>query len=324
VDELVARQILRAAEPAMLEASLAAVADIEQERATLLRQWDLKIERADYEEKRARRQYNACEPENRLVARTLERQWEEALQRQRQLQEEFERFKQATPSQLSAQQREAIRELAADLPALWQAATTTAQDRKQVARLLLERVTVNVDKESDRVNVKLQWMGGVQTEQAVARPGVRYSQRSDHVRLVSRLKQWCREGLSSAEMATKLNAEGFRPARRAKEFNGKIVLRLRKQLGLSTGVRHGSKVGLARQEYRPGGLAKKLGVPRDTVKRWIRRGWVNVRKDDRGHHIIWADADELRRLRQLHRLEPTAANRERLAALTKPKQRPTR
>ncbi len=323
VDAVVAEQILRAAEPAALEASLAAVADIEQERATLLRQWQLKVERANYDEERARRQYNACEPENRLVARTLERQWEEALQRQRQVQEDFERFKQATPSQLSAQQREAIRELAADLPALWQAATTTAQDHKQVARLLLERVTVEVDKESNQVKVRLQWMGGVQTEQAIARPVARYSQGSDQSRLVSRLKELCKKGLSSSEIAANLNAEGFRPARQAKEFNGAIVLRLRKQLGLSTGVRHGGKEGLGKQEYRPGGLAKKLGVPRDAVKRWMRRGWVNVRRDDRGHHVIWADADELRRLRQLHRLPRTAANREKLAALKKPKQRPT-
>jgi DNA invertase Pin-like site-specific DNA recombinase len=323
VDDLVAVQVLRAVEPAALAASLAAVADIEQERAALRRQWELKIERADYEAERARRQYDACEPENRLVARTLERHWEEALRQQRQLQEEFARFKQATPSQLSAQQREAIRELAADLPALWQAATTTAQDRKQVARLLLERVTVVVDKESDRVKVKLQWVGGTQTEQVMARPVVGYSQQSSHARLVSRLKELCRDGLSSAEMATKLNAEGLRPARRAKGFTGPMVSQLRRQWGLSPGVRHGSKEGLGKQEYRPGGLAKKLRVPRDTVKRWMRHGWVNVRQDDRGHHIVWADADELRRLRELHRLPRTADNRERLAALKKPKQRPT-
>jgi hypothetical protein len=323
VDELVAVQILRAAQPAALAASLAAVADIEQERATLLRQWHLKIERADYEAERARRQYHACEPENRLVARTLERQWEEALQQQRQLQEAFERFKQATPSQLSAQQREAIRELAADLPALWQAATTTAQDRKQIARLLLERVTIIVDKESDQVDVKLRWIGGVQTEQAMTRSVKRYSQQSDHARLMSRLKELCTHGISSAEMARKLNTEGFRPARRDKEFNGAMVSRLRRQMGLRIGVRHGSKEGLGKQEYRPGGLARKLGVSRDTIKRWMRRGWVNVRQDDSGHHIIWADADELRRLRRLHRLPRTAANREQLAALSKPKQRPT-
>jgi len=324
VDEVVAEQLLQAAEPAALEASLAAVADIEQERATLRRQWQLKLERADYEAERARRQYHACEPENRLVARTLEQQWEKALEHQRQVQEEFARWQQATPSQLSAPQREAIRGLAADLPALWQAATTTAQDRKQIARLLLERVTVLVDKPSDRVSIKLQWMGGTQTEHTLVRPVARYSQQSDPARLVRRLKELSSKGLSSSEIATKLNAAGFRPVQRAKAFNRAMVLRLQKHLGLSRGVRHGSPEGLGKQEYRPGGLAQQLGVSRDTIKRWMRRGWVNARQDQQGHHIIWADADELRRLRALHRLPRTAANRERLAALTKPKQRPTR
>jgi hypothetical protein len=257
------------------------VADIEQERATLRRQWNLKTERIDYEEDRARRQYHACEPENRLVARTLERQWEDALQRQRQLKEEFERWKQATPSRLSAQQRAAIRQLAADLPALWQAATTTAQDRKQIARLLLERVTVVVDKESERVNIKLQWMGGTQAEHTMTRPVSRYSQQADYPRLVSRLKELCNERLSSAEIALKLNAEGFRPVQRAKQFTGAMVLRLTSEWGLKRGRRHGSKEGLGKQEYRPGGRARKLGVTRDTLKRWLRQGWLNVRKDER-------------------------------------------
>ena len=118
-------------------------------------------------------------------------------------------------------------------------------------------------------------------------------------------------------------AQGFRPAGRAKEFNGAIVLRLTTELGLRRGPRQGGKEGLGKEEYRPGGLAKKRGVPRDTVKRWLRQGWVNVGKDARGHHIIWADADELRRLRQLQRLSRTAGNQERVAALKKPKQRPT-
>jgi hypothetical protein len=317
VDEMVCGQLLRAAEPAALEASLAAVADIEQERAALQRQWELKIQRVDYEENRAHRQYNACEPENRLVARTLEWEWEKALEQQRQLKEEFERWKQSTPSQLSEQQREAIRRLAADLPALWQAATTTAGERKQIARLLLERVTVVVDRERDLVNIQLQWMGGVQTEHAIVRPAARCRQR-----LACRLKELSSQGLSSSQIAARLNAEGFRPTGRAKKFNGAIVLRLATELGLRRGSRHGSKEGLGKQEYRPGALAKKLGVPRDTVKRWMRQGWVNVRKDDSGHHIIWADADELRRLRQLHRLSRTAGNRERMESLKKPKQRP--
>jgi hypothetical protein len=65
-------------------------------------------------------------------------------------------------------------------------------------------------------------------------------------------------------------------------------------------------------------------VKRDTIKRWMRVGWLNLRKDDDGHAIIWADADELKRLRELHRLPRTWANKERLAELQKPKQRPAR
>src|SRR5215468_522962 len=117
----------------------------------------------------------------------------------------------------------------------------------------------------------------------MARPVGRYSQQSGQARLVSRLKELCGEGLSSSEKATRLNAEGFRPARGAKGFTGAMVLRLCKQWGLGTGVRHGSQEGLGKQEYRPAGLARKLGVPRDTIKLWLRRGWVNARQDDRGH-----------------------------------------
>jgi DNA-binding transcriptional MerR regulator len=72
------------------------------------------------------------------------------------------------------------------------------------------------------------------------------------------------------------------------------------------------------------GLARRLGMSRDTVRRWLRAGWLSVRQDDEGHHVIWADAAELRRLRELHRLPRTWANKGRLAELKKPTPRPTR
>src|SRR5262249_37604077 len=150
-----------------------------------------------------------------------EREWEKSLGQQRQLKEEFERWKQSTPSQLSEQQREAIRRLAADLPALWQAGTANAGDRKQIGRLLLERGTVVVDKDNDLVNIQLQWMGGVQTEHAIVRPAARCRQR-----LICRLKELSSQGLSSSQIAANLNAEKFWPTGRAKKFNGAIVLRL--------------------------------------------------------------------------------------------------
>jgi DNA invertase Pin-like site-specific DNA recombinase len=324
LDDLVATQILQAVEPAALEASLAAVADLERERAGLQRQWTLKIERATYEAGRARRQYHACEPENRLVARELERRWEEALRQQRQLEEECQAWQRAAPRRLSAQDEQAIRALAADLPGLWRAETTTPQDRQRIARLLLERVTVTVDKQSERVGVRLHWLGGAVTEHAGSRPVSRYQQQADYPRLVRRLKDLCRRRLSSPEIAERLNAEGFRPPKRTDHFTGAMVLRLTIALRLPRRKRHGSVTDLGKDEYRPAGLARKLGVKRDTVRRWMRVGWLNLRKDDDGHHIIWADADELRRLRQLRRLPRTWATKERLAELQKPKQRPAR
>ncbi len=82
--------------------------------------------------------------------------------------------------------------------------------------------------------------------------------------------------------------------------------------------------GLGPDEYRPMALARRLEVSRDTVRRWLRSGWLNARRDGDGHHVIWADADELQRLRELHRLPRTWANRTRLAKLKKPKPRPAR
>jgi hypothetical protein len=322
LDELVARELLAAVEPAALEASLAAVAGVERERAELARQWQLRRERAAYEVDRACRQYQACEPENRLVARELERRWEDALKAQRQLDDEYDRWQRAAPVKLSDTAVSSIRALASDLPAVWAAATTTPADRQRIARLLLEKVVVTVDKASERVDVRLHWVGGAIRPHTIARPVMRYSQQSDYPRLVARLRELCAGRLNSAAIAGRLNAEGFRPPKRAGRFTGEMVRRLTAQLGLARRERHGSAAGLGPDEYRPMGLARRLGVSRDAVRGWVRRGWVTTRTDADGHHVIWADADELRRLGQLPGLRPSWANRERLAALRRPKPRP--
>jgi DNA invertase Pin-like site-specific DNA recombinase len=322
LDELVTRELLAAVEPAALEASLAAVAGVERERAELARQWQLRRERAAYEGDRACRQYQACEPENRLVARELERRWEEALKAQRRLDDEYDRWQRAAPARLSDAALSSIRALAADLPSVGSAATTTAADRQRVARLLLEKVVVSVDRASERVDVELHGVGGAVRPHAIVRPVVRYSQQSEYPRLVARLRELCSGRRNSAAIAQALNAEGFRPPKRTGRFTGEMVRRLTAQLGLARRQRHGSVTGLGPDEYRPMGLARRLGVSRDTVRGWVRRGWVTTRTDADGHHIVWADADELRRLGQLPGLRPSWANKERLAALRRPKPRP--
>jgi DNA invertase Pin-like site-specific DNA recombinase len=321
LDGLIAGRVLAAVEPAALEASLAAVAEVERERSELTRHWQLRRERALYEVERAARQYQACEPENRLVGRELERRWEEALKAQRQLEDEFARWQRSAPDRLSPDDERMIRSLASDLPAVWQAATTTAAERQRIARLLIHQVAVSVDKASERVDVELHWVGGLSEWHTLSRPVKRYDLQADYPRLIARLRAWCAAGLSAAGIAERLNAEGFRPPKRAERFTRGMVQRLSWHLGLARREPPGSLSGLGRDEYRPGGLARRLEISRDTVRRWLRAGWLTSHRDAAGHHVIWADASELRRLRELHRLPRTWATKGRLAELTKPKPR---
>ena len=324
LDELIAGRVLAAVEPAALEASLAAVAGVERERAELARHWQLRRERAAHEVDRAARQYQACEPENRMVGRELERRWEESLKSQRQLEEEHERWRRTAPGRLSGDDEQAIRGLAGDLPAVWRAATTTPAERQRIAQLLIEQVKVSVDKASERVDVELHWIGGLAESHILSRPVKRYDLQASYPQLLAKLGAWCGEGLSVAEIAERLNREGFRPPKRAERFNRGMVRRLLWQLDLGRREPHGGLATLSGEEYRVGSLARRLEISRDTVRRWLKAGWLTSSRDASGHHVIWADGSELDRLRELHKLPRTWATRDRLAELTKPKARPVR
>jgi DNA invertase Pin-like site-specific DNA recombinase/DNA-binding transcriptional MerR regulator len=324
LDDLIAGRVLAAVEPAALEASLAAVADVERERADLARHWQLRRERAALEVDRAARQYQACEPENRLVGRELERRWEESLKSRRQVEEEYERWQRTAPSRFSPDDERTIRSLAADLPSVWRAATTTPAERQQIVRLLIEQVSLIIDKASERVDVALHWIGGDVESHVLSRPVRRYDLRADYPQLISRLRALLAEGLSVAAIAERLNEEGFRPPKRVDRFNRGMVQRLLGRLELAHRKPHGHLSDLDEDEYRPSGLARRLEIALDTVRRWIRAGWLTSSRDGEGHHVIWADAAELARLRELHVLPRTWANKGRLAELATPKPRPAR
>jgi hypothetical protein len=324
LDELVASQIHAAVAPSALEASLAAVAEVEREAAALARQWQLRRERSRYEAERAARQYEACEPENRLVARELERRWEEALKEQRQLEDDYARWRRSAPTRLTDDDERAIRSLAADIPAVWGADSTTPADRQRIARLLLEQVTVIADRSSEKVDVQLHWFGGLVRSHVISRPVTRYDLLSDYPRLIERLREMAGAGLIAAEIARRLNAEGFRPPRRAERFTTDMVLRLAARLRIPRHTRYGSPAGLGPNEFRPMTLARRLSVSRDTIRRWLEYGWLSARLDADGHNVIWANAAELKRLRGLQRALRDGVTGSRLEKLKKPKPRPAK
>jgi DNA invertase Pin-like site-specific DNA recombinase len=325
LDDLVAAQVLAALEPAALELSLVAADDLEQERARLHRVRQQEVERAGYEAQRAQRQYDAVEPENRLVARELERRWEEALKEQRRWEEAYARFCRAQPAGLSAAEREQIRALAQDLPALWCAAGTTATDRQRIVRLLVEEVVVAVQGDSERVEVTIRWAGGTSSRHEVVRPVRRYEQLADYPRLLNRIAELRQEGRTLAEVAERLNEEGFRPPKRSEIFNIGIVAGLLAKWSRS-GPRPRALTDsqlLSEHEWLVSDLARHLGMPQPTLHRWIRVGWVHARKlpTPGGHWAIWADADELDRMRRLRSCPRGWSEEPILAELTKPKAR---
>lgn len=319
LDDLVVRELLRALEPAALELSLRAIENVEQERKRLHDQWRLKRERAQYDVSRAERQYHAAEPENRLVVRTLEVRWEEALKKQRELEEEYHRFLAKLPATLSATDRERIQALAQNVPSLWNAADTTSTDRKQIVRCLVERVVVATDKSSELTDVTIVWKGGLVTQHQVARPVGRYTQLRDYEQLTKRLKELHQQGLRRGPIAAQLNAEGFVPPRRLGSFSEFGVGALMRELGL-VGDYYRDDL-LQKHEWRIPDLARELDIIPQKIHYWIKQGWVHSRRTPTGKNlVVWADKDELRRLKRLARLKQSWL-RERHPDLIIPKSR---
>lgn len=225
IEGLVAEQILKAIEPASLQLSLAACERLESERAELEQHWQLRLERAEHDVQRAFRQYDAAEPENRLVVRTLERNWEEALEAVRTLREEYDRFRASRPVTLSNSERQSILALSTNLPQLWNSPSTTIAHKRRVVQLLLAKAVVT-SSPNEVVKIELHWMGGIVTAHEVTRRVHSSINLSNYQAIVTKVDEMATRGSSSSEIANQLNADGYRTCR-GTEFTPGNVRQLR-------------------------------------------------------------------------------------------------
>ena len=225
LEQLVRELVLEVVTPAALELSAAQAQECERARAALDRQWRLRLERAGQEANRAFRQYNAVEPENRLVARTLERTWEDALLAQRTLEEDYRRFQQAQPVRLSAAERAQIETLARNLPAVWQASQTSLAEKRQIVRRLLQRAVVWAPASTQEVTVQLHWAYGTVTEHRVTRPVHAWKHVIGATDLWQRVQEWQTAGWTSQCIAEELNRKGHRTPR-GQPFTAESVRKL--------------------------------------------------------------------------------------------------
>ena len=301
LDQLVQEQIMDAMQPSALALSLQTAATLQEEREQQQRHWQQRLERARYESERACRQYNTVEPENRLVARTLEKKWEEALSAETKLNQEYEKYLKERPYMLTESEKRAIQSLASDIPHLWKAESTTGEQRQQIVRLLIDRVIVTVQDNTEKVHVCIHWKGGCLSEATFNRPVGKLEQLSYYKELKERVATLYKKGNTLSAIADILNDEKWQSAKQRSSFNAQMVRTLLLRKGLvSTKKKRSSNALREKNELTFSELSKKTQIPEPTLYKWARDGKLTARKDITvSHNGVWlikADQDEIRRL----------------------------
>ncbi len=270
IDKAVSVAFLETVAPAGIQAALQAQEMIEAEHDSALAQWRLQVEQARYQAQKAERRYQTVEPENRLVARTLEAEWEKRLKELASAESELTRREQQRAPQLTAEQRAGIHRLGADLQHVWDAPSTTGRDRKEVLRTLLEEVMIAVNRDQAQAHLTLRWRGGMFTEIDVELWHPRdlvVRTEEDTIDLIRRLAVHYQDGA----IAGILNRQSRKTAR-GLPFTANRVSSLRQHWNIacfraSSSPPEGETVTVEK-------AAQLLGVAASTVHRWINDGFI--------------------------------------------------
>jgi excisionase family DNA binding protein len=270
VERAVVETFLDAISPAGLEAAITAQDLGEAQDQAALKQFRLQVERAHYEAERAERRFRSVEPENRLVARTLESDWENKLQDQRTAEAELARKEHEQRLQLTDGQREQIRALGSDLKRVWDAPTTTDRDRKELLRSLLEEVKIDVLSEESKAHLVLRWKTSAVSELDVVwrvpRPApIRTDEET--VELMRRLAVHHPDTV----IAGVLNRQGRKTAR-GESFTANRVASLRKSWKIP--CYQAPTLPPEGQLLTVEAAANQLGVAASTLLRWLNDGFI--------------------------------------------------
>jgi predicted DNA-binding transcriptional regulator AlpA len=265
LERAVAAAFLEAVTPAGIRAAAEAIGELERQHEERLRAQRLAVERAEFEAGRARRQFDACEPEHRLVGRTLEARLEEALGALERERRKLAELEQRRPEPLSAEEREALARVARDLPRLWHADTTTARDRKELLRTLVAEAIVTVRDEPRRAEVEICWEGGARSQLAVplirrGPEGTRTDE--DTVELIGRLAAHHPD----RQIAAILNKQGRRTGT-GLPFNEARVKGVRQRGGIPAAPPPDDGKVVTIQQ-----AATELSVSTATIYRWLKAG----------------------------------------------------
>jgi excisionase family DNA binding protein len=267
VDDAVARVLLDALTPEQVALALSAADEVAGRRQRVSRAAELAVERARYEADRAERAFSQVEPENRLVARSLEARWEARLAALAEAEQALEAARDALPPLPC---RAELEKLAADLPGLWHAPATGSKDRKRLLRTLIADVTLLPEPDRGNVRIGIRWHTGATDELCVARavhPGTARRSPSPAVEMVRRLGPVT----PTAELAEQLNAAGLTTGN-GRPFDAKAVQWIRHAYNIPAPAPY------ADGEISVAEAARRLGCSTGVIYYWIQAGQLGARR----------------------------------------------
>ena len=287
LDPVIAEEVFKALQPAELELALGALRELEVRDQAMMRQWQMRVERAEYEAALAERRYEEVDPSNRLVAGTLEHRWNEALVRVEDLKKQAAEFQQQKARVMTPEQKEKVLALARDLPRLWHAPSTQAKDRKRMLRLLIKDITVEKSAAPKQLLVHIRWPGGACSECTVQLP----LNMPDRVRYPDALVERVRElaqSLPDNEIAAQLHRDGHSSAK-GRPYTKKIIQWIRWRYRIPPAPLKNAEELTVQQ------VANQFGVSIWVVHYWIEHGIITTArrlKDGMPYWITLKPVDE--------------------------------
>jgi hypothetical protein len=270
IDGPVSTRVLEVIEPKQIDIAMKALEELERRDKALDRQWRMRIDRAEYEVQLAQRRYEAVDPDNRLVAASLEKRWNDALINVEETKKDFAEHQRKEHITATPEQKTKLRSLAQDLPRLWKSSTTQAKDRKRILRLLIKDITVEKLPEPKRIVLHLRWYGGACEDIPInLLPSI-----ADRLRypkeIIDRVKGLAKD-LTNVQIATEFNRQGILSAK-GKPFTASMISWIR--------YRHAIPApNLKRpEELTVKEVAKKFAVSIHVVYYWIDRKVVKARR----------------------------------------------
>jgi DNA invertase Pin-like site-specific DNA recombinase len=283
VDELIGKMLVEMVTPLSLDVSMKVFEEIRTRHDELVQLHRTGLERARHEAELAQRRFLRVNPENRLVADSLESRWNEALRTVNELEEEYKHVIAEPKNNLTSEKVESIRKLVEDFPVVWNDPRTLAKQRKRMVHLLIEDVTLL---KTDVIHVKVRFKGGDSMERTVHIPPAAWKMRQTSTEVIEQIRELARVRTDS-EIAEELNQQQLCSGTEL-SFTRRRVYILRRDYDIAGIYEHLRKQGFLTAEE----LADRIGVYSATVKKWTKAGILKSRPYNDKGMVLYEDPGE--------------------------------